>query len=145
MPQVDVQALDLLDEHRDRATRCAHFLARIFAKAFSPCPERFDLCLVEALRSFAQRAAGSWLADRTLNTLSTPDCLHSRDSRPEVDPLLITQAPHDRTATRTEKGKKIHRAGGVFVHLPHEPSACAYGPRGRFRPTHAPRSVQAER
>jgi hypothetical protein len=38
--------------------------------------------------------------------------------------------------------KKIHRAGGAFVHLPREPSASAYGPRERLRPTRAPCSVQ---
>src|SRR5581483_6185676 len=38
--------------------------------------------------------------------------------------------------------KKIHRAGCAFVHLPREPSASAYGPRERLRPTHAPCSVQ---
>src|SRR5213080_1411357 len=38
--------------------------------------------------------------------------------------------------------QKIHRAGGAFVHLSHEPSASAYGPRERLRPTRAPCSVQ---
>jgi hypothetical protein len=38
--------------------------------------------------------------------------------------------------------KKIHRAGGAFVHLSREPSASAYGPQERLRPTRAPCSVQ---
>src|SRR3954464_11111576 len=38
--------------------------------------------------------------------------------------------------------KKIHRVGCAFVHLPREPSASAYGPRERLRPTRAPCSVQ---
>jgi len=42
-------------------------------------------------------------------------------------------------------GPEIHRAGGAFVHLPREPSASAYGPRERLRPTRAPCSVPAER
>ena len=41
--------------------------------------------------------------------------------------------------------KKIHRAGCAFVHLPREPSASAYGPRERLRPTRAPCSVQEGR
>ena len=38
--------------------------------------------------------------------------------------------------------KKIHRAGGAFVHRPRWLPACAYGPRERLRPTRAPCSVQ---
>jgi hypothetical protein len=46
-------------------------------------------------------------------------------------------------ATRSCRGaKKIHRAGGALVHRPRELSACAYSPRERLRPTHAPYSVQ---
>src|SRR5476649_1554066 len=41
--------------------------------------------------------------------------------------------------------KKIHRAGCAFVHLPREPSASAYGPRERLRPTRAPCSVLDQR
>src|SRR5579885_1083632 len=43
---------------------------------------------------------------------------------------------------RLRPGPKIHRAGGASVHLPREPSASAYGPRERLRPTRAPCSVQ---
>ena len=136
VPEIDVQALDLLDEHRDGAACGAHLFTRVFAKPFSPGPQGLDLRLVEALCSSAQCAAAGGRAARTLNTLSTRVGLKSQGSRPKADPLLITQAPHDHGLTRTEKkGKKIHRAGGVFVHLPHEPSACAYRPRERFRPT----------
>ena len=39
-------------------------------------------------------------------------------------------------------GPKVHRAGGAFVHLPREPSASAYSPQERLRPTRAPCSVQ---
>src|SRR5438445_13841207 len=48
---------------------------------------------------------------------------------------------------RTTKGPgpEIHRAGGAFVHLPREPSASAYRPRERLRPTRAPCSVHEER
>ncbi len=42
-------------------------------------------------------------------------------------------------------GPEIHRAGCAFVHLPREPSASAYGPRERLRPTRAPCSVPEER
>src|SRR5256885_16725302 len=37
---------------------------------------------------------------------------------------------------------KIHRAGCAFVHLSYEPSASAYCPQERLRPTRAPCSVQ---
>ena len=51
-----------------------------------------------------------------------------------------------RARTVNETGpKKIHRAGCAFVHLPREPSASAYGPRERLRPTRAPCSVQEGR
>ena len=50
-----------------------------------------------------------------------------------------------RRSYRSIRTKKIHRAGCAFVHLPREPSASAYGPRERLRPTRAPCSVQEGR
>src|SRR5262249_60581659 len=52
------------------------------------------------------------------------------------------QADARRDPSDTKRTKKIHRAGGAFVHLPREPSASAYGPRERLRSTRAPCSVQ---
>ena len=56
MPEIDIQSLDLLDEHRDRPAGGAHLFARIGLKAFSPAPKRLDLLLIEPLQRDAQLA-----------------------------------------------------------------------------------------
>ena len=56
MPEIDVQSLDLLDEHRDRPAGGAHLFPRIGLKAFSPAPECLDLLFIEPLLRDAQLA-----------------------------------------------------------------------------------------
>ena len=78
VPEVDVQPLDLLHEHRDRATGGSHFLARVTGESVAPDPQGLDLRLVEALlRLRAHSAApyncvtrGTWFSTE----FSTGEC-----------------------------------------------------------------------
>src|SRR5207244_12664052 len=47
VPELDVQELDLVDQHQDRAGRGAHLVAVVPRETVGPEPQRGDLLLVE--------------------------------------------------------------------------------------------------
>ena len=108
----------------------------------SPSPQVPSVSIFASSRRSwdAHPAAPTGVAGNTVNSFSTtaphPSRPPTRPSTRDVDNELCAPRLINLAASA-----KIHRAGGVFVHLPHEPSASAYGPRERLRPTHAPRSV----
>jgi hypothetical protein len=50
MPEIDVQVLDLLDQHQDRTTGGREFVTSRLAEAFAPPPQHFELLFVETRR-----------------------------------------------------------------------------------------------
>ena len=48
MPELDVQPIDLLDEHEDRATDCCGLLTARLPKSVAPAPERLEFFFVQA-------------------------------------------------------------------------------------------------